>query len=138
MKNRIIDAPRNEAVELGNLLANTIASVVSAQEQLDLYTENRRRAFEQSEDGEFALPPVWYLFKHVRLDLELSGSVARVRPANQPDKAAQPHLVARTLNPSMVSLYGYQASSGLRVSVDIEPQGFVPLKESDSAPSDQE
>lgn len=129
MTNYLLDAPRNEAVELGNLLANTVAGVVSAQERLDTYTEQRRRAYEAAEPGQFALPPVWYLFRRVSLEMELSASVAKVALSKTANDNGQPHLVCRTLDPTMVSLYGYQASSGMRVRVEIEPQGFVPIKE---------
>lgn len=129
MTNYLLDAPRNEAVELGNLLANTVAGVVSAQERLDTYTEQRRRAYEAAEPGQFALPPVWYLFRRVSLEMELSASVAKIALSKTTNDNGQPHLVCRTLDPTMVSLYGYQASSGMRVRVEIEPQGFVPIKE---------
>lgn len=115
----------NESVELGHLLANSIAGVVRAQENLDRYTEQRRQAYEAADPGEFALPPVWYLFKHVSLEMELSATVASYPESLQ---NGGPHLLCRTLNPNMVSLYGYQASSGMKVRVDMEPQGFVPVK----------
>lgn len=129
MSTKILESPRNEAVELGNLLAHTIAGVVSAQERMDQYTEQRRQAYENTEPGEFALPPVWYLFSRVSMEMELSASVANVTLSDNVSEIGQPHLVCRTLDPTMVSLYGYQASSGMRVRVEMEPQGFVPIKE---------
>lgn len=121
---------RNEAVELGNLLANSVAGVVKAQENLDRYTELRRQAYEASEPGQFALPPIWYLFKRVSLEMELSATVASFPGDNDTANGqGQPHLLCRTLDPNMVSLYGYQASSGMRIRVEMEPQGFVPIKQ---------
>jgi len=131
MANRSLNSIRNEPVELGNLLSNSIADVVRAQEKLDLYTAQRQQAYQDAEPGQFALPPVWYLFRRVSLEMELSASVATVALSDNADEEGQPHLVCRTLEPSMVSLYGYQASSGMRVRVEMEPQGFVPIKESD-------
>ena len=96
---------------------------------MDHYTEQRRQAYENTEPGQFALPPVWYLFRRVSLEMELSTSVAKVALSDNPVEEGQPHLVCRTLDPTMVSLYGYQASSGTRVRVEMEPQGFMPIKE---------
>ena len=129
MASKLLNTTRNQPVELGNLLANTIAGVVSAQEKLDHYTEQRQQNYQNAEPGQFALPPVWYLFRHVSLEMELSANVATVALSDDPSEEGQPHLVCRTLDPTMVSLYGYQASSGMRVKVEMEPQGFVPIKE---------
>ena len=129
MSNRPLNTLPNQSAELGNLLANTIAGVVSAQEKLDRYTEQRQQAYQNAEPGQFALPPIWYLFKNVSLEMELSANVATVALSDNPDEDGQPHLICRTLDPTMVSLYGYQAASGMRVRVEMEPQGFVPIKE---------
>ena len=117
-------------VELGSLLSNSIADVVRAQENLDIYTEKRQQAYQDAEPGQFALPPVWYLFSRVTLEMELSATVATTVLNGDSTENGQPHLVCRTLDPTMVSLYGYQASSGMRVRVEMEPQGFLPIKES--------
>ena len=129
MSNRPLNTLPNQSAELGNLLANTIAGVVSAQEKLDRYTEQRQQAYQNTEPGQFALPPIWYLFKNVSLEMELSANVATVALSDNPNEEGQPHLICRTLDPTMVSLYGYQAASGMRVRVEMEPQGFVPIKE---------
>ena len=118
--------PQNQAVELGQLLSTTIASVVQAQEQLDIYTEGRRLAYESAAQGSLAVPPIWYTFQNVAIEMELSTTIAEVENINTGEKT--PHLLSRTLNPGAVSLYGYQASSGLRVRLHLVPQGFVPIK----------
>ncbi len=110
--------PIDQPVELGRLLANTIASVVQAQEQLDAYTERRTRAYQDAEHGDLALPPMWYTFSNVSIDMELSATVARVETA---ESVSEPHIFSRTLNPTSVGLFGYQASTGLRVRVDVDP-----------------
>ena len=117
----------NQAVELGQLLSTTIHAVVDAQEQLDQYTEMRRRAYESAAQGSLAIPPIWYTFNNVAIEMELSSSIAEVEDVNTGLKA--PHIVSRTLNPTSVGLYGYQASAGLRVSIHMAPHGFVPIKE---------
>ena len=129
MTNKPLNTLPNQSAELGNLLASTIAGVVSAQEKLDQYTEQRQQAYQNAEPGQFALPPIWYLFRNVSLEMELSANVATVALSDDPAEEGQPHLICRTLDPTMVSLYGYQASSGMRVRVEMEPQGFVPIKE---------
>lgn len=118
---------KSEPVELGKLLSNTIASVVQAQEKLDQYTQTRREEYEAADAGELALPPLWYVFSNVAIELELSASVAEIY--NPVSGKQEPHIMSRTLNESSVGLYGYQASSGLKVRVLMAPQGFVPVKE---------
>jgi len=117
----------NQSVELGQLLSTTIASVVQAQEQLDDYTLRRRQAYEAAEKGALALPPVWYMFNNVALEMELTSQVGQVK--NSQTGEDEPHIFSKTLNPSSVGLYGYQASAGLRVRVDIAPQGFMTVKQ---------
>ncbi len=119
--------PKNEAVELGQLLSNTIGSVVQAQEKLDQYTQQRKQAYLAAEAGELALPPLWYVFSNVAIEMELSASVAEVY--NQDTEKSEPYILSRTLNETSVGLYGYQASSGLKVRVLLTPQGMVPIKE---------
>lgn len=115
----------NQSVELGDLLSNTIGSVVQAQEKLDSYSLARKQSYDDAEQGELALPPLWYVFKKVALEIEMSASVQQVQTS--PITSA-PHLVCQTLNPTMVSLYGHAASAGMRVSVQVEPSGIMPIK----------
>ena len=127
MENTYISGIKDQAVELGDLLANTIGSVVNAQERLDLYTEERRKAYENAPAGSMALPPLWYVFDNVSVELELAAKVGSVTsPVTETPKA---HLLCQSVNPSVVSLYGRQAAAGLRIKVDLSPQGFLPIKE---------
>lgn len=118
--------PLNDFTELGDLLASTIGSVVQAQERLDQYTLDRARQYQAASVGDFALPPLWYLFRSVAIELELSARVSEVQVAK--GGAPQPHLVCKTLTPGAVSLYGREAAAGMRVKVQIEPQGYAPVK----------
>jgi hypothetical protein len=129
-------------VELGDLLANTLGAVVQAQERLDAYTLARKEAFEAAPSGSLALPPLWYLFNNVTVEMELSASVGSVSRQGK-SAASAPHLLCSTLNPTAVSLYGYQAAAGLRVRVQMAPQGAVPIKctshpEEDTQPGNQQ
>ena len=116
----------NQAVELGQLLSSAIHAVVKAQEQLDQYTEMRKQAYESAAEGSLAIPPIWYTFNNVAIEMELSSSIAEVEDIHSGTKV--PHIVSQTLNPTSVGLYGYQASAGLRVRIQMAPHGFVPIK----------
>jgi hypothetical protein len=116
--------PSLDAIELGNLLATTIESVVSAQSKLDDYTLQRAREFEATEPGTLAIPPLWFTFQDVMVELEMSASVSRVAGAD----GGRSQLVCRTLEPTAVGLFGYQASSGLRVRVRVAPQGTAVIR----------
>lgn len=116
----------SERVELGKLLANTIGSVVRAQEQLDDYSSRRSRSYETAEAGTMALPPLWYTFSNVVVEMELAATVAR-KPLDDND-----YIMSQTLNPTSVGLYGYSASAGLKVRIEMAPQGIMPIKETES------
>jgi len=117
----------NQSVELGKLLANTIASVVGAQEQLDAYSEQRSRSYATAEAGTLTLPPLWYTFSKVIVEMELAATIAH---SSNGEKSG-PQIMSKTLNPTSVGLFGYQASAGLKVRVEMQPQGIVPIKEND-------
>lgn len=127
--------PKNQSVELGRLLTTTIASVIQAQEQMDYYTEQRRLAFESAPEGSLVLPPLWYVFSDVAIEMELSASVAEVTDSETGE--TKPHIVSSMLNTTNVGLYGYQAASGLRVRVQLAPQGIVPIKNSETVESSE-
>lgn len=126
-----------QAVEMGDLLTNTISAVVQAQERLDAYSLQRKEEFDNAPEGSLALPPLWYTFNSVAVELELSVTVGTVEATSTPSAGGsppspQPQLLCRTLNPTMVGLYGYQASAGIKMRVLIGPQGFMPIKKSDT------
>lgn len=119
----------NQAAELSELLSTTIGSVAQAQEKMDDYTQAKRELYEQAAEGSFALPPLWYVFSNIEIEMELSASVSHTV-----DKSGQtkPHIISKTLNPQSVGLYGHHASSGLRVRVHMTPKGFLPIKDTPS------
>lgn len=130
MADEFIPGIAEKGVELGELLANTIGSVVNAQERIDLYTEKRRQAWENAKEGDMALPPLWYVFNKVSVELELAAKVGNI--TSPAAKNPGPHLVCQTLTPSVVSLYGRTAAAGLRIRVDLAPQGLLPIKQTSS------
>ncbi len=131
MFNDDYSVPASQYVELGQLLGNTIGAVVEAQEKLDKYTLARKHAYESAEEGDLALPPLWYIFNNVSIELELSAQVSRTVPLARQgsgNSKAEPHMFCRTLDPTSVSLYGHQASAGMKIRVMMSPQGNMPVK----------
>lgn len=108
-----------ESTALAHILAGAVEGVVQAQRRLDEDALARVTAFIDTPAGGLALPPLWYTLSDVAIELELSASVARLdaRPTG-----AAVRLDARLLNPMSVSLFGFSASSGLRVSLRLSPR----------------
>lgn len=116
-----------EGVELGSLLASSIGAVVEAQQGMDEYTLRRKQEFEKTPEGNLALPPLWYVFDKVSVEMELSTII-------RSDERVQPRLYCQTLNPTTVGLYGYQAAAGLKIRMQLGPRGNLPLKSSQDIP----
>jgi hypothetical protein len=76
--------------------------------------------------GTLALPPLWHTLRDVRIDLEMSASVSHVEAAR--GAPAQSVFLCRLTNPASVSLFGYQASAALRISMHVGVMGIVPTK----------
>ncbi|HNC67163.1 MAG TPA: hypothetical protein PKX14_05260, partial [Thauera aminoaromatica] len=66
-----------QAVELGELLARTVVSVAAAQEALDRHATDRLDAIERGDEDAPRVPPLWYTFTEVTLEVALSASVER-------------------------------------------------------------
>lgn len=115
----------DEPVELGELLAHTLGAVAYAQSVLDEATARRVEAFHNTPAEQFAVPPLWHVFSEVQLEVTLSASVART---NTVGGVGESRLMSRTLNPTSVGLYGYQASAGLTVRISMTPR-TAPLDE---------
>jgi len=108
-----------KAIALAQILAGAVEGVVQAQRQLDEDALSRVTSFVDTPPGGLALPPLWYTLSDVGIELEMSASVAQlgVQPAG-----AAVRLDARLLNPTSVSLFGFSASSGMRVSLRLSPR----------------
>ena len=114
-----------EQVELGELAAGAVRAIVAAQESLDEEARRRAEIYLEAPAGTLALPPLWYGFESVVLELQVSAAVV-ARPGR--DGSAGPHLLCRTANPTTVALYGYQAAAGLTVRFAVTPNGAIPTK----------
>jgi hypothetical protein len=103
-------------VPLAGLLRQVARDVVATQRQLDESFVSTRSA--RADRGE-GLNPVWYRLEHVTIALELHASVGDAEgPAGA---GASPQLVCRLPNPVAVALYGRDAMTSTRVSVEIAP-----------------
>jgi hypothetical protein len=123
------DPPRTSTVaDLSEILIRAVEAVVTSQETLDAYSERRQQIFDATPEDELALPPLWYTIKQVAIELEMSASVMQRRVVTETGEQIETRLNVHTLNPTNVSLFGYQASAGLRVRVLIGQRGVVPLK----------
>jgi hypothetical protein len=122
-----------QQAELGVLLAGAVRAVVDAQDVLDEHARQNAASYLAAPPGSLVMPPLWYAFDSVSVDIQLSSEV--VRRAATADRAAETHLLCRTLNPVTAGLFGYSASTGTRVRVALAPQRFIP---SPAQPQDPE
>lgn len=114
-------APPRIGVEFGELLASTVGAVAEAQARLDDLTLERTRLYEAAPPGSLAAPPLWFTFNQVAVDLEMSATVAGGAGGGQ--------LFCRTADPTMVGLYGYEASAGVKVRLLMGPRGPLQIKD---------
>jgi hypothetical protein len=128
----------SQQAELGSLLAGVVRAVVDAQDNLDTHAREQATAFLAAPAGSLALPPLWFAFDSVSIDIQLSSEVVRT-PSVEHDDRYDTRLVCRTLNPVTAGLYGYSAATGTRVTVTLSPQRFLPstpvAQEAQSSPT---
>ncbi len=113
-----------QSSELGALLAGTVRAVVDAQDVLDDHARRLASEYAAAEPGTLALPPLWYAFDSVGIDIDLSTEVVRTVVA--PGQQQTTQLVCRTLNPVTAGVFGYSASTGTHIHVTLTPQRVVP------------
>jgi hypothetical protein len=107
---------------LASLLCEAVAGVLRAQAELDRDALSRVTQFVQTPQGGLSLPPLWYSLTQVDLSFEMAASVSI--DAN----SHTARLDCRLLNPTLVSLFGYNASSGLKVALRLAPQAAEGLR----------
>ena len=112
--------------ELGSILGGVVRGVVEAQQALDAYAQTGRERALVTPVGSVVVPPLWYTFTNVAVEMELSASLQEV--------GTKTRLSCRTLSPAMLSLYGRQAAANIRVRVQIAPQGLLPLQKTTETP----
>lgn len=102
---------------LATLLTHAVEGLVAAQRALDSDALARVTEFVETPHGTLVLPPLWFTFREARLSLEMAASVTRLsaRSAGQNEV----RLDCRLLNPATVSLFGYTASSGLKIELTL-------------------
>jgi len=109
-------------IDLGTLLGTTVDAIIKAQDALDNRALRQKTVFQETPSGTIALPPLWFTMSNVVVELEMSAAIST---------SEDTRLMCRTVNPAMVGLYGYQASAGMRVRMQIGPSGMLPIKEGD-------
>ena len=112
--------------ELGVLAAGAVRAVVTAQHALDEEARLRSEEYLAAPPGSLALPPLWYSFESVSLELAVSAVVGRTSTEPGAQAGAEPALWCRTVNPTTVGLYGYQAAAGMTVRFTIGPARVIP------------
>lgn len=112
----------SQQAELGSLLAGAVRAVVEAQDILDAHASDRAAAFAAAPRGTLAVPPLWFAFDSVAIDIELSAEVTHI--AGPDGDPAAVRLLCRTLNPVTAGLFGYSAATGTRVRIELAPQRF--------------
>lgn len=128
-----IALPLGRQASFGTLLAEVAEGVVQAQRRLDADAESRVTDYVTTPQGEVTLPPLWYTFSEVNVQFEMAARVTRVIARN--GEASGVRLDCRLLEPVAVSLFGYDAASGFRVSLTVAPQQAMPSRVASSPDS---
>lgn len=134
--------PLGQQSSLAALLAEAVDGVVQAQRRLDQDAQERVTRYVATPQGGVALPPLWFGFSEVTLQLELAASVTHITTASIPEANGETprsgvRLDCRLVNPAAVSLFGYRAASGFKVSLTLAPQdaaGLRPVPPTPAAP----
>lgn len=125
-----------DQAELGALAAGAVRAVVSAQHVLDDDASRRAAAYVEAPAGTLALPPLWYTFQAVEVEIQVSAAVGHVVPERgDPALPVLPVLLCRTVNPATVGLYGYAAAAGMTVRFTVAPYGPLPVVPAAPEPS---
>jgi hypothetical protein len=128
------EPPAGQQAALAALLTEAVGGVVQAQRRLDADALQRVTQFVATPQGELALPPLWFTFQEATLTLEMSASITRIQPrtARSASAPGEVQLNCRLLNPAAVSLFGYTASSGLKVELRLSPKDPGGLRPDDT------
>lgn len=122
-----ITAGGAQQTELGALLAGAVRAVADAQDVLDQHAQDRAAAYVAAEPGTVPLPPLWYAFDSVGVDITLSTETVRTGTGAD----AETRLLCRTVNPVTAGVYGYAAATGTRIRLTLSPQRIVPTRIAD-------
>ena len=125
-----IELAAGQQAALSALLVHAVEGVVAAQRVLDEDALARVTGFVQTPQGDLVLPPLWFTFREAKLTLEMAATVSRVRTRSAGSNAVR--LDCRLLNPAAVSLYGYAASSGIKLELTLAPQDAGQLRPIDN------
>jgi len=106
-----------------------VSAVVDAQRALDDDARLRATEFVDAPAGTLAVPPLWFALDSVSLDVEMSSQMVQ----SKTDTGVDTSFLCRMLNPTTVGLFGYAASTGMRVRLTLSPQR-LPLSPTTAVP----
>jgi hypothetical protein len=113
-------APIAQQASLGAVLSEAVAGVVQAQRRLDEDALGRATQYVNTPQGELTLPPLWYTFSAVQLELEMAATLTRTTARTATSNGVR--FDCRLVNPAAVSLFGYTAASGFKVRLLLAPR----------------
>lgn len=112
-------------IELGDLLASAVDDLLRAQSRLDDSALAQRERLVTAPSGTLSLPPLWYTFRNVVLDLELSAAV------KEPQAADRAKLLCGIPSLASVALYGREAAVSMHVRLTLAPKFLPELENKD-------
>src|SRR5512133_2188904 len=81
---------------LSRILGSVADGLVTAQSRLDAQASKSATIYAETPTGVLAMPPLWYAFRDVQVELEMSASIAAVGKAEP--SAATGELQCRLVN----------------------------------------
>ena len=122
-----IPALDGESAELGAILGGVVRDVIDAQAALDEHARESRARTLATPAGAVVIPPLWYTFSDVTLEVELAASLT--------SQGGRARLSCRTCSKTMTSLHGRSAATDVRVRLQIAPQGLLATRTATAEPA---
>ena len=107
------DAFQPDSFRISTLFSDLVDGLVSAQKSLDQNTLEQRERFLLGPQGTLHVPPLWFHFRRVKVDLEVRALTV--------EKQGSPSLTCRLIDPVTSNLIETDVASRGRISVAIEP-----------------
>ena len=105
-----------QQANLDKLLVGLVRSIAEAQDTLDADAAHRAAQKIETPSGIVELPPLWHTITNAAVEIQLSAAIS------------ESGFLCRLVNPNSVSLFGYEASAGMRVRLQIAPHGAPAVK----------
>lgn len=108
-----MDAFQPNSFRIADLFSDLVDGLVSAQKSLDEQALEQRERFLLGPQGTLHVPPMWFHFRRVKIDLEVRGLTV--------EKQGSPSLTCRLIDSVTSNLIETDASLRSRISIAIEP-----------------